>query len=87
MIDFGHCCHCAFASAAARPLLDADGGRDSCNQIDIRARQLLHELPSIDIHRIEEPPLTFRKQQIESQRAFTRAAYARHHDEFVSGNR
>ena len=59
---------------AAGALLDADRGRNAGDQVHVRPRHLLHELPGVDVHRIQETPLPFRKEEVKGQRAFARAA-------------
>lgn len=70
MMDLGHGGHGALAAAARIALLDADGGRNSSDQIHIRPGELLDELPGIGAHGIEKPALAFGEQQVEGERAF-----------------
>ena len=59
MINLGDGGDGAFSAAAAGALLDADGRRNAGDQIHIRPGELLDELPGINVHRIEKPPLAF----------------------------
>jgi hypothetical protein len=52
VIDFGYGRNRALAAAARIPLFDADRGRDSGDEIDVRPGKLLDELPGIGVHRI-----------------------------------
>src|SRR5437764_10779146 len=45
MIKLRHGGHRAFATSAAGALLNADGGWDAGDQVDVRAAQLFHKLP------------------------------------------
>src|SRR6266852_3450749 len=65
VVRFSHRGYGALSSAATGSLLDADCRRHSSNQIHIRASHLLDELPGIDVHRIQESSLAFRKKQVE----------------------
>ena len=87
MIDLGYGCHRAFPAASAGALLDRNGRRNSSDQIHVRPGKLLHELPRVRVHRIEEPALSLREQKIERQRAFTGPADARDHDITVPRDR
>src|SRR5947207_11424908 len=60
----------ALAAATAGTLFDANGGRNAGDEIHVRARELLDELPCIKAHRIEKTPLAFGEDQVESQSAF-----------------
>ena len=46
------------------------GGRQTRDQIDVRPRHLLDELPRVGAHRIEEAPLAFGEDDIECECAF-----------------
>src|SRR5262245_10880237 len=87
MINFCNRGHCALATATGRALLDADGGRNARDEIDIRRRQLFHELARVGVHRIEETSLALGEQQVKRERAFTRTAHACDHDELVARDR
>ncbi len=80
MIDLRDGGHGALAPAAAGALLDAHRRGDAGDQVHVRPGQLLHELPGIDVHGIQEPPLPFRKQQVKRQRALARPAHPGHDD-------
>ena len=69
MVDFRDRGHGALAAAAAGALLDADRGRDARDQVHVRPGQLLHELPGIDIHGVQEAPLPLGEEQVKRQRA------------------
>src|SRR5207302_3666625 len=56
--------HRAFAAAATGALLDADRRRNAGNEVHVRPRKLLDELPGIEVHRIEKSPLSLGKQQV-----------------------
>jgi len=66
----------ALTAAAAGALLDAHRWRDAGNQVHVRPGQLLHELPGIDIHRVQKTPLPLGKEQVKRQRALARPAHA-----------
>ena len=83
MVDFGHCGDSAFAATPAGSLLDADRWRNTSDQIHIGTRELLDELPGIDVHRIEETALAFSEKQIERERAFAGPAHTRDHHELA----
>ena len=87
MMDFGDGGHSALAPASAGALLDADRRGNAGDEIHVRTGQLLHELPGIDVHRIEKTPLPLRKQQIKRQRTLARAAHARDDDKLPAGYR
>src|SRR5258708_1847797 len=84
--NFGDCCPRAFAATAASALLDADGGGDAGDQVDVGAGELLDELPGINVHRIEKPALTFGEKQIKGDRALAGTAHASHDDEAIARN-
>ena len=84
MIDFGDSGDRALAATPAGALLDADRGRDARDQVHVRSRHLLHELAGIEVHGVQEPALSFREQQIKSERAFARAADAGDDDKAVA---
>jgi hypothetical protein len=77
MINLGDGGHRAFAAAARLPLFDADRRRNAGDQIHLRPRQLLDELPGIDIHRIQKPALPFGKKQDQKPACFCPTADAR----------
>src|SRR5687768_8061862 len=58
MINLGDRRYRALAAAARITLFDADRGRKSSDEIDVRPRHLFHELPRVRAHRIQETPLT-----------------------------
>ena len=78
--------HRALAAAAAVALLDADRRRNAGDEVHVRPRQLLDELPRIDVHRIEKPALAFGEQQVKRQRALARTADAGDDHELVARN-
>ena len=47
---------------------------------------MFDELPGVEVHGIQEAPLTFGEEQIKRQRALARPADARHHDELIARN-
>jgi hypothetical protein len=59
---------------SAELLLDSDGGRNAGKQIDVRLRHNLKKLPGISGKAVEVAPLSFRVNDIESQRGFARPA-------------
>ena len=87
MIDFGNGRHSAFAASSAVALFDANRGRNTGDQIHVRSRELFHELPRIQTHRIEKSSLAFRKEQIERQRALARPADPGDDNELVTRDR
>ena len=86
VIDLGDGRDGAFATAATGALLDADGRRYAGDSIDVRPRELLDELPGIDVHRIEESTLALGEEQIERKCTLARAADTRDHDEPSAGD-
>ena len=66
----------ALAAAAARPLLDRDGGRNAKDRVDVRTRSRLHELTRIGIERFEVAALSLGEQDIEGERALAAARHA-----------
>ena len=70
VVDFSHGGHRALAPATAGALLDAYRGREARDQVHVGAGQLLHKLPGIDIHRVQEAPLPLGEEQVKGQRAF-----------------
>src|SRR5207247_10804450 len=69
VINLGDGGDCAFAAAMARALLDADGGRDAGDQVNVRTRKLFDELPGIEAHGIQKSSLAFCEKQVECQGA------------------
>ena len=84
MIDFRDGGHGGFHTAAGDALLDGDGGRQAGNVIDIGALHLFHELSRVSGHAVEEAPLAFGKDEIESERGFSGAAQSRHDHKLIS---
>jgi len=70
MVNLGNRSHGALSTTSTCALLDADGGRNAGDEIDIRAGKLLDELAGIKVHGIQEPPLPLGKEQIKRESAF-----------------
>ena len=87
MVDFGDGRDGRFAAAARDALFDGDGWRKAGHEIDIGLFQLLHKLPRIDRHAVEEPALAFGKEDIKRERALAGTAQARHDDELIARDR
>ncbi|MBA7583137.1 hypothetical protein ES708_25077 [subsurface metagenome] len=83
MVDLRHGCHRALAPAPAGPLFDGHGRRNTEHAIHIGAAGRLHELPGVGVEGLQIPALSFGKQDIEGQGAFTAAADPGHHCEPV----
>ena len=84
MINLGDCSDSAFAAAARDALLDADGGGEAVDGVDIGPGHLLDELPGVGIERVEKPALAFRKKNVEGERAFAGTADAGDDDKLVA---
>lgn len=76
----------AFAAASAGALLNANRWRNARDQINVRSGQLLHELPGVNVHGVQEPPLAFGKNQIKGERAFSRTTNAGYDHKLPSRN-
>ena len=68
---------CSMLTVGGMPVMRSTSGRD----------KLLDELPGIDVHRIQEPPLPLGKEQVKRQRALARAADAGDHHELAPRHR
>ena len=82
MIDLRDGGHRALAAAARGALLNADRGGQAGDEVHIGPRHLLHELPRVGVHGIEEAALPLGENQIKGQRALARAAHAGDDDKF-----
>ena len=71
-------------SPLAEPLLDSDGGWNAGKQIDVRLRHDLKKLPRVSGKAVEVAPLSFRVNDVESQRRFARPAQAGDDHELIS---
>src|SRR5206468_11290639 len=70
---------------AGRLLLDADGGREAGQIIDVRLLKLAEKLPRVRRQRLDVPALAFGVERIEGERALARAADAGADDQAVAG--
>jgi hypothetical protein len=86
VINFGDGGYGTLAAAATISLFDADGGRNTGDEIDFRARELLHKLASVEAHGIKKPPLSLGKKKIKRQSALARATNPGHHDKAIPRN-
>ena len=86
MIGFGQRGHRALAPAAARALLDRDGGRNAEDRIDVGACRRLHELPRIGVQRFQVAALSLGEEDVEGKRALAAARDAGHDGEAVARN-
>src|SRR5262249_8123390 len=59
VVNLGDGRHGALAAAAGVALLDAHRGRDAGDEVRVRPRKLLDELPRVNVHRIEKASLAF----------------------------
>src|SRR5262245_5153445 len=84
VIDLLHGCNGRFLTPLAAPLLDGDRRRYAGEQIDVGLRHDLKKLPCVRGKAIDVTPLTFRVDDVESQRGFSRAAQAGDDHETVS---
>src|SRR5207247_2269471 len=84
--DFSNSGDRAFAAAPAGALLDAHGGRDAGDEIDVGPGELLDELAGVSVHRIQKAALPLGKEQIEGEGAFARPAHPGNNHELVSRN-
>src|SRR5690606_34905133 len=74
VIDLGQRGDGAFATAAARALLDRDRRRHAVHGVDVGARRGLDELARIRVQRLEVAALAFGEQDVERDRALAAAA-------------
>ena len=79
--DFGDRRDGGFRRAARHALFDRDRGRQTCERIDVRLRELFDELARIGRDAFQEATLAFSEEDVESQGGFTRARDAGHHRE------
>src|SRR2546426_9067260 len=86
MVNLGNRSHGALSTTSTCALLDADGGRNAGDEIDIRAGKLLDELAGIKAHGIQEPPLPLGKEQIKRPSAFPSSADVCHYDKPAAPN-
>ena len=70
--------------APGRLLLNADGGGQAADEVDVRLRELPEELPGVTRQRLDVAALTFGINRVEGERAFARPTDAGEHDEFVA---
>src|SRR3954470_2684786 len=78
--------HRALAATTRVALLDAHRRWNAGDQVDVWSRHLLHELPRVNVHGIEKPPLAFGENQIERERALARATDPGDNHKLVPGN-
>ena len=78
MVYFSESADRGFAPAAARALLDGDGGRDSVDRIHVGTRGRLDELSCVGIEGFEIAALAFGKHDVEGERRLARARDSRH---------
>jgi hypothetical protein len=86
MMHLRYCCHRALAASATRVLLDTHRGRQPGDAIHLGSRHLLHDLPGIGSHGIQEAALPFIEQDIKRERALTRPTDAGDHHKPGSWN-
>src|SRR6516162_1505480 len=84
MVDLRDCGNRALAATTAGPLFDTDGRWDAGDEVHVRTGQLLHELPGISVHRIQEPTLALSEEKIKCQCALAGAANAGHDHESLA---
>ena len=84
MVNLGDGGDGAFAAAARDALLDADGGRQAVDGVDIGPGHLLDKLPGVGIEGVEKTALAFRKKNVERERAFAGTADAGDDDKLVA---
>ena len=76
MVNFGYRGHRALAAAPRGALFNADGRRQPGDKIDLRPRNLVHELPGIGVHGVQEAALSLGKKDVKHQGALARTADA-----------
>src|SRR3546814_9780557 len=86
MMDLRHGGDGGLAASAAGALLDRDGGRYSVDGIDIGLAGRLDDGACIGVQRFQVAALAFVEQNVERQRGFARARYARDDGEGIARN-
>ena len=86
MINFRHRRDGRFSAATRDALLNRDARRQTGDKIDIGLFELLDKLPGIRRHAVEETSLSFRKQNVERERRFPRAAQAGNNNHLIARN-
>ena len=85
IVDFRDRGHGAARVLAAGALVDRDRRLQAFDQVDVRAFQLVQELPGVDRQAFDVLPLPLGEQRVEGQRALARAAGAGDHDQAIAG--
>ena len=78
--------HRASRTGYALILVDAQGGLQSADRIDVRGFQLVHELTSEAREALKVLTLAFSEEGVERERAFSASAYAGKHRQFAMWN-
>jgi len=83
IIDFRDRAHGRTGVRPRRLLADRDRRRQPADLVDVRLGHLAQEVPGVAGKAFHIPPLPFRIQRVEGQRAFAAAADARQADELI----
>lgn len=86
VMDLGHRAHGGARVVAGRLLLDADGGRQALDHVDVGLVHELQELPRIGREAFHVAPLAFGIERVEGQARFARARQAGDHHQLVARN-
>src|SRR5882762_8344930 len=86
VVDLGDGAHGGPRVVGRRLLLDGDGGRQSADDVVVRLLHLAEELPGVGGERLHVPPLAFRVQGVERERALPAAGNAGEHHQLLLGD-
>jgi hypothetical protein len=68
VIDLGHCAHRGAGITAGALLVDADGGAEAVDLVDVRLLHLAQELACVGRQRLDIAPLSLGIEGVEGQR-------------------